>query len=798
MATVKVGTKTDKQKAYEQQIRNAAAATAAMNKAAELGTTVYSTTQTNEQKRAINQAAQNAAMTKQAELNLQPVYAATELLNNAKNPVSGAKTGFSTNLNDPNAPKVQVPTTHSGRVTTTLNTGAQLTTAAKKDEDTPARNVDIPTTPQTYSAPVQEPTSVSNYEPVSVPTYTPTTTQIEPYQSKVSEVGPYQSSLEKPTYQGYSAEKPTYTSSYEKSSYTPQTYSAQTYSGASYSGRSYQGQTFEPSAVYLEAMEEANKLREELKGGRTSFTDKVNAKLEEIENTKPFEYDFNKDTLFQNALAAYMRSGRVAMQDTMGQAAALTGGYGSSYSQAVGNQAYNNMVQEAYDNLPEYYQIAYQKYQDDLANKYNLLNEYRSSDETEYGRKYNDYNMQYGYAADQYARELEKANFDEQSRQWAQSLTEQSAQHAQSLTAQAAMQAQSLTAQDRRWAAEMNQSEQRYADQLAREDEQREYDRFLNELSQWNNERNFSYQQFLNDLDQYNTDRSFDYGTYRDQVSDARYADQTDYERWLDLYKINDAAEQKNYDRYRDSVGDARYADETSYSRAENADNKAYSRAIDERNFNYNAGQDAINNSLKASANALNWKEYDLKKEAQTLEKEYQDWQKKQSEAEREWEHQYKYDALASDEAIAGMKASSSGSKTNNLPTNAVNNIKSVVNAHGLVGDPTDPDFEKNNKQVWNLMTSLINQGYDENEVFDTFIAAEAARDKSYSYKNGNLVDGTGRAYTGSDANEWKPAGYDEVHKVTMYENGAGVQMSEKDLEAKYGSKQWKKMKKGK
>lgn len=39
------------------------------------------------------------------------------------------------------------------------------------------------------------------------------------------------------------------------------------------------------------------------------------------------------------------------------------------------------------------------------------------------------------------------------------------------------------------------------------------------------------YNKFLNQLSQWNTDRSFDYGVYRDQVSDQRYADETAYNR---------------------------------------------------------------------------------------------------------------------------------------------------------------------------------------------------------------------------------------------------------------------------
>ena len=59
----------------------------------------------------------------------------------------------------------------------------------------------------------------------------------------------------------------------------------------------------------------------------------------------------------------------------MGQAAAMTGGYGNSYAQSVGQQAYNAQLDKLNDVIPELYQLAYDKYANegqDLYNKYSL------------------------------------------------------------------------------------------------------------------------------------------------------------------------------------------------------------------------------------------------------------------------------------------------------------------------------------------------------------------------------------------------------------------------------------------
>ena len=47
---------------------------------------------------------------------------------------------------------------------------------------------------------------------------------------------------------------------------------------------------------------------------------------------KPFSYDPSADPLYHHYAAAYTRGGKQAMEDTLASAAALTGGYGSSYA----------------------------------------------------------------------------------------------------------------------------------------------------------------------------------------------------------------------------------------------------------------------------------------------------------------------------------------------------------------------------------------------------------------------------------------------------------------------------------
>ena len=73
------------------------------------------------------------------------------------------------------------------------------------------------------------------------------------------------------------------------------------------------------------------------------------------------------------------------MQDTLGQASALTGGYGSSYATTAGNQAYQGYLQNLNDVIPELYQLALDKYNTEGQDLYHKLGMYQDAYNTEYG-----------------------------------------------------------------------------------------------------------------------------------------------------------------------------------------------------------------------------------------------------------------------------------------------------------------------------------------------------------------------------------------------------------------------------
>lgn len=98
--------------------------------------------------------------------------------------------------------------------------------------------------------------------------------------------------------------------------------------------------------------------------GNQPYIDQLNSLYDQIMNRKPFQYDLNGDLLYRQMADRYTQLGQQAMRDTMGQAAALTGGYGNSYANQVGNQAYQQYLTALNDNIPQLWDRAYQVYQD--------------------------------------------------------------------------------------------------------------------------------------------------------------------------------------------------------------------------------------------------------------------------------------------------------------------------------------------------------------------------------------------------------------------------------------------------
>ena len=133
------------------------------------------------------------------------------------------------------------------------------------------------------------------------------------------------------------------------------------------------------------------------------------AQLDEIMgkylNRGEFSYDLNADALYNQYKDRYVQQGKMAMMDTMGQAAALTGGYGNSYAQTAGQQAYQNYLNGLNDVMPELYRLALDRYTQqgqDLLNMYGLIGEREDLDYGRYRDEMSDYNTELERYLNQY------------------------------------------------------------------------------------------------------------------------------------------------------------------------------------------------------------------------------------------------------------------------------------------------------------------------------------------------------------------------------------------------------------
>lgn len=176
---------------------------------------------------------------------------------------------------------------------------------------------------------------------------------------------------------------------------------------------------------------------------QSRWDDELTSLYDQIRNRKKFSYDMGTDPLYQQYREQYQRLGRLAMQDTMGQAAALTGGYGSTYGEQVGQQAYNAYIQNLNDIVPQLQQQAYQRYQDEGTDLYNQYSLVKGREDTDYGRyrdTVSDYYSDLSDARSAYnsERSLDQSQWATMLDYWAQKANNENAAYLQALAAEQA------------------------------------------------------------------------------------------------------------------------------------------------------------------------------------------------------------------------------------------------------------------------------------------------------------------------------------------------------------------------
>lgn len=145
---------------------------------------------------------------------------------------------------------------------------------------------------------------------------------------------------------------------------------------------------------------------------QSKFEDQLNSMYDKIMNREAFTYDFNKDAMYQQYKDMYQQQGKRAMQDTMGQLAAMNNGYGSSYAQTAGQQTYQNYLQQLMDRIPELRQQALEEYDREgnrLNQQYQLTNDAYNREYGQYRDTMNDWQADRSFNQSAYQ---DERNFD--------------------------------------------------------------------------------------------------------------------------------------------------------------------------------------------------------------------------------------------------------------------------------------------------------------------------------------------------------------------------------------------------
>ena len=156
-----------------------------------------------------------------------------------------------------------------------------------------------------------------------------------------------------------------------------------------------------------QAYQEALRRMQETEGTRPEYQDSYSRQLqdlyEKIMGREKFRYDAANDPVYQQYRQMYVQQGRQAMMDTMGQAAGLTGGYGSTYSQAAGQQQYDAYLQQLNQVVPELYAQARQAYNDEgdrLLQQYQMTGDLRDDEYSRYQDQLSDWWKNLSFQAD--------------------------------------------------------------------------------------------------------------------------------------------------------------------------------------------------------------------------------------------------------------------------------------------------------------------------------------------------------------------------------------------------------------
>lgn len=296
---------------------------------------------------------------------------------------------------------------------------------------------------------------------------------------------------------------------------------------------------------YMEALNALKAAQSNLPVYANSYEDEIREVYDKIVNREEFTYDVNADALYNQYKDQYVSLGKLAMQDTMGQAAMMTGGYGNSYAASVGNQAYQSYLSQLNQVVPELYSMAYDRYRDegqDMLNQYSMLGDMR---DTEYNQYLNELN-QYWNNVNYYKSLLDDA-------------------YNQGYTANRDAYNQYID--------ERNFAYQQQQDALAQQNYQNEfeYKKLQDALAQQNYEKEFDYQKWQDAIANDQWQQSFNHGVAQDALAQQNYENEFAYQQQQDALAQQNYQQEFQYQKQQDAIANSQWNQNFAYNQQQDA-----------------------------------------------------------------------------------------------------------------------------------------------------------------------------------------------------------------------------------
>lgn len=118
----------------------------------------------------------------------------------------------------------------------------------------------------------------------------------------------------------------------------------------------------------------------------SDYAGQIDELLDKVLNREEFSYSFADDELYKRYRDQYNYLGERAMNDARGGASALSGGYGNSFAESAGQQAYQHYLQQLTGGIPELYSLALSAYDAETSRLSDALSTLTQAEKSAYDR----------------------------------------------------------------------------------------------------------------------------------------------------------------------------------------------------------------------------------------------------------------------------------------------------------------------------------------------------------------------------------------------------------------------------